>query len=363
MAERHQRGPLKDHSVMWRELNLLPLHDGQAWAIWRRRAARPTDVETIRSGLRSWSPSSTQLLAGPGDRRFMPPVYRRQVRARVVDIVGRNCRLAIFCWAGFSLILVTAALFTGMPRYLSYASIFGLVTATVVIDHGMALRTAAGIGQRALFFRWLQTDSRTIAGFIAWLTLSTLAGGCQLYWQAQVGGLEALIERYGIVFSELTQHDQWWRVLTGSFFHAGLAHFANNAILLLFAGTIAWGIFGARWCLAVFILGIVVGPLAQMSLGTSEFDSYLGLSSSVFSLFGLLIVAAIRRPRVLPKGLQFTLMGIVTMSGVGAELLSEHAATAAHVAGFAAGALCGLAARTRADPRRRPAHAAEASGA
>ncbi|ALV08837.1 rhomboid family protein [Roseateles depolymerans] len=269
-----------------------------------------------------------------------------------MDAVRRSCRLAVSSWTGFCLVLIGLALMTRTPRYASYALLFGLVAATIATDYFAALRTASGIGERALFFRWMQTAAAPRVGLVAWSLLLGLSGATQLLLQDRLGSLESVVEQYGIVYSEVLQQGQWWRVLSGSFLHAGLAHYANNAMLLLFTGPIVWGLFGAGRSLIIFASGTVVGPLAQMAFGTPEFDSYLGLSSPVLAMFGLLIASAWRNPRVLPKGFPLTLIGIVTVSVVGAELLSERVASSAHVAGLAVGVLFGLRVPTLAEDHR-----------
>lgn len=150
------------------------------------------------------------------------------------------------------------------------------------------------------------------------------------------------MERYGIVLSAV-RDGQLWRLPAGVFFHAGLAHCLNNAFLLLFFGTVAWVLPGPALSITVFMLGCVTGAAIQMCLGTIRYDSFLGISSGVFALYGVLTALAVFERRTLPRGFTFLLLGIVTISGVGTELLSTNAASIGHVAGLAFGAVSAVA--------------------
>lgn len=255
-------------------------------------------------------------------------------------------------WGGMSLVLTAFAVGSGMAGYGPFAIVCALLASAIAADYMTGLRNPTGIAERALFFRWLQTHRSPRAGFLFWATLMLAASGEQLLLQDALGNFEAAVYRYGIVYASVHE-GEYWRLLMGGLFHSGPAHFLNNYFFLLFVGTLAWGLIGSTQSIVIFGVGCIVGALAQMRFGAAGFDAYFGVSAGIFALHGAPIACAVLDNRLAPKGFLTLLVGIFVISAAGSELLSAKAATAAHMAGFAVGALLAMTMRISASARTR----------
>jgi membrane associated rhomboid family serine protease len=331
-----------NHSRAWRDLRGLPSHDLGGYAYWRGRGVDIPDFGEAQAALRNWNPLSRILVAGPRSRRFLPPVCDAGLRPSVMRALRRNVLLAIGGWGALGLILCLTAFLGGARRHLPFAILCFLVTATFLVDYANGLKHPTAVAERALYFRWLQTARSPRTGFAFFVALMVVAGVAQLVLQSRLGSLDAFVEAYGIVFTTVREGEMW-RLATGIFIHSGSAHFLSNLFLLALIAPIAWGVVGGVTSTAIFLFACMAGAAAQMQFGTTDFDSYLGVSPGVFALFGVVLVYGAFEKKLLPRGLGWLLAGLVLVSGVGAQLVSGKSASVAHLTGFLLGGVLGTA--------------------
>ena len=144
----------------------------------------------------------------------------------------------------------------------------------------------------------------------------------------------------GMSQAGLVRAGEWWRVLTALTLHADAVHLAGNLVFgLIFAflagGTLGWGLGWAGIVLAGalgnFLNALLQGP-GHMSIGAS---------TAVFAAVGILAAHAWKRrgPRInrwAPLGGGVALLAFIGMGGERTDVL-------AHLTGFAAGCLFGMA--------------------
>jgi membrane associated rhomboid family serine protease len=186
------------------------------------------------------------------------------------------------------------------------------------------------------------------------------------------GGLLVLMhilvieERYGIDWrrmgrnaSELVAQGEWWRVVTALTLHGDLAHLAGNlvfgaAFAVVLSQTLGAGV---AWC-GILLAGSV-GNWVNDVVRTEPHVS-IGASTAVFGALGMQIAAewARRKELRLSKVRRWTPVvmgvGLLAWSGMGGisvetSALERHVTldkvdVGAHLAGFAVGAVLGLAA-------------------
>lgn len=328
---------------MWRNLESLPEHDGRGWVVWKRgRFASCIGLDDAKEAVQRWNPVDPMLIGAPGSVRFLPPVCIPALRTSIVGRLRKNLQFALGAWATLGLLLTVIAVTGAHSAYYgAFAAICLLLAGTLFADYVVATRSANAIASRAIFFRWLQIDVQPRIGFLFWTVVMACAGLVQLYLTDRLGSLDLVVERYGIMFPAVRE-GQFWRLPIGVFFHSGLLHYFNNLFLLQFIGSVMWGLLGARRTIFIFIAGCVAGALFQMWFGPVRYDSFLGVSAGIFSLYGTLITMALIDRRLLPKGFVFLIGGVVITSGVGAELLSTNAASIGHIVGITIGILVGL---------------------
>ena len=154
--------------------------------------------------------------------------------------------------------------------------------------------------------------------------------------------------RWGANFGPLTIANQWWRLLTCMFLHAGVLHILCNGYALFRLGAVVERMLGRPFFIVIYFVSGIMGSLA--SVWWNPMAVSVGASGAVFGIFGALLtfvflyrhfmpreaVAALRKNAIIVLGLNFFL-------GFSIEAIDM----AAHLGGFLGGivataALCRL---------------------
>lgn len=138
------------------------------------------------------------------------------------------------------------------------------------------------------------------------------------------------------------QSHQWWRLISPTFLHFGIAHVLFNALALWEVGRRLEFCLRRRWYLYLFAAIAVFANFAQYWVfGPSLFG---GLSGVLYGFFGVIPVLHYRTKHpllALPKGL-YVFLGVTLMLGplgVMEQLFGLRVADGAHFGGL----LCGVA--------------------
>ncbi len=92
-------------------------------------------------------------------------------------------------------------------------------------------------------------------------------------------------------------HDgDWFRLLTASLLHGGVAHLIFNLIALLLAGLIAESLVGRSWTFVIYALSAAGGSFAGLLLNDATVVS-VGASGAIMGLFAASAVLTFRLPR------------------------------------------------------------------
>ena len=97
---------------------------------------------------------------------------------------------------------------------------------------------------------------------------------------------------HGALYGPLVQQGQWWRVISGAFLHAGLAHIALNMIALYQLGMVVELLMGSSRMLGVYAIALFGGGYAVVYFAPG--DVTVGASGAIFGLFGALIAIGVR---------------------------------------------------------------------
>jgi membrane associated rhomboid family serine protease len=177
--------------------------------------------------------------------------------------------------------------------------------------------------QSGLLFDWSS---------LAWIFLLFV-----FYWADAASGFRTA----GTVDSTAVSHGQWWRLFTGVWLHADLAHLAANATFGLVLSGLAMGRFGpGAGLLAAYLAGVAGNVLA--CLLDSEPHHSLGASGMVMGCLGLLAVQAFWLWRLGQPGRRH----LITGAAAGLMLfillgLTPGTDILAHSGGFAFGCVFG----------------------
>ena len=159
----------------------------------------------------------------------------------------------------------------------------------------------------------------------------------QTLWDATGGG-PALV-RMGAFVPERIRDGEWWRLMSATFLHAGLAHMAINMFVLVRLGTVLERILGTSRFLVLYGAAALAGSLASFVPGDERIS--VGASGA---LWGLLVAEAVLAFR--PRGLLPAAMIAQAKRAAAANMILNvgvsflpQVAMAAHFGGGAMGLL------------------------
>lgn len=335
------RGTLVPHCGMdWRNLERFPLASGR-WQCLRPPLNRMQDGEVrVAKALRQWHPFDPIIVATPESPRFAPPICLPEISNRVHLKTLFQFRLIIFLLV-CSIALVSGLLLVGIGNTDKLQRIVGAFGACLLyfsVDYFLVLRHLPLLQERALFTNFVYERTRGV--LVPLVCLLVVAGFLQLIMQSTIGGFEALVRRFGLVFSSAMAGD-YWRYATGPFIHSGPIHWINNLVTLTVVAGIA-GVMGKRSVTLHFLAYVILTAVA-VNLLSEEIrpEALVGISGGIFGLWGWVIGAAFRNRNCLPQ-LFFLLMGMFALLSVGLSLLLvPKASNTAHISGLILGLVVG----------------------
>ncbi len=162
-------------------------------------------------------------------------------------------------------------------------------------------------------------------------------------WEVATGinfNSEASLVDHGALYGPLvTQQGEWWRIVTGSFMHGGIAHIALNMFALYQLGRFVETMLGSPRFLIVYAISLVGGGIAVVVFAPDQ--PTVGASGAIFGLFGALLGIGVRmgkRGRSLISQVVPTLI-INLVFTFAVPFISK----AGHLGGLASGFAAGLA--------------------
>lgn len=169
----------------------------------------------------------------------------------------------------------------------------------------------------------------------------------------------------------------WLTLLTSMFMHGGLLHLGGNMLFLWIFGDNVEHRIGHIPYLAFYLVAGVIASLAQILVSTDSVIPTLGASGAISGVLGAYLVMFpanrvtvlfLRFPMQVPAIVAIGLWAVLQfISGIGAFAVTEETgggvAYMAHIGGFIAGVVAGLAFRAIfSEPRRPRGTAASAYG-
>jgi len=146
--------------------------------------------------------------------------------------------------------------------------------------------------------------------------------------------------KWGGNYGPMTNHGQWWRLLTSTFLHAGVMHVFANMIGLLFAGIFLEPLLGRRAFLLAYLGTGVAGSIASIWWQNATLS--VGASGAVFGLYGVFL--ALLLFKTFPQRLNRTFLISILIFIVYNLLMGIKGGidNAAHIGGLTSGFIVGL---------------------
>lgn len=136
----------------------------------------------------------------------------------------------------------------------------------------------------------------------------------------------------------ILEEGEWYRLFTAMFLHFGMAHLANNMLVLFVLGGRLERTVGKARFLMIYLLGGLAGNLLSLFLDRGRYESAVsaGASGAVFAVTGALVyVVLLHRGRVEDLSVRQILIMAVLSLYMG--FTSTGVDNAAHVGGLIGG--------------------------
>jgi membrane associated rhomboid family serine protease len=148
---------------------------------------------------------------------------------------------------------------------------------------------------------------------------------------------------WGANFGPRTANGEWWRLVTAMFVHSGVLHLLATMAGLIQAGLLLERLVGHFAFATVYLAAGIVASLASLSAPVAV---SAGASGAIFGIYGLLLASSLwgalhQSAVTVPLAMVSRLApaaAVFMLYNVG----SDHLETAAELAGFAAGFVCGV---------------------
>ncbi|WP_045767233.1 rhomboid family intramembrane serine protease [Xanthomonas albilineans] len=324
----------------WDDEQGFPDNEQRQWSLFDRRQPKNINLQDAMSLASKWLPANSMLIASPNSTKFLPPILIPELEHVAFKSVQGNYKRISVGLLVFGMLLCVVAFQQVGSRTFHIGLLSVSLAGALILDYCLGIGSKVGLVQRAMFFRWLNVDKRSRQGRLIWMGLILATGCLQLLMIEHLGSNDLVFQRIGAMYASIDS-GEYWRFFSGPFLHYSLYHFIKNAVLLLFVGVLSSALLG-HISLVVFFFGNIIAAYAQMNYGGHFFDNYGGLSGGVYALFGLVIFSGFTARSLMPKGFCLFLANLAVLGVLEAELMSENAATTAHLAGFFFGLICGL---------------------
>jgi rhomboid protease GluP len=150
---------------------------------------------------------------------------------------------------------------------------------------------------------------------------------------------------WGASFGPATKDGEWWRLGSALFLHFGILHLGMNMWALWDGGQLVERIYGhARFIVLYFVSGLTGNLVSLIVQGDRAVSG--GASGAVFGVYGALLVFLWRERRELhPREFRWLFFGAAgfSLATIAFGFVVPGIDNAAHIAGFVAGILIGVA--------------------
>jgi membrane associated rhomboid family serine protease len=150
------------------------------------------------------------------------------------------------------------------------------------------------------------------------------------------GSGNSVIDNFGLKGNAVAD-GEWYRLLTGGFLHAGIAHIGFNMFALFILGRLLEPAIGTPRYVALYIASLFAGAFGALAL-TDPGQVTVGASGAIFGLFGAAFVIA--------RGRGFDQLarelGVILLINLALTFGIAGISIGGHLGGLAGGFLCSL---------------------
>lgn len=292
--------------------------------------------EKIYQEIAKWNPLRPLLIFTGRDKGFLPVLHVALYRDRAFKAAKKGHLTSIFiATAGVIVSLVLWVVNNDEKALILSAAIFCILL-YLYLDYILVIRDFQRVLERSDFVLSIYGAARK--SLPLWIALMVSIGIVQYYLQFYLSGVEPVIYKLGLVY-KYSLNDHWWRLITGPYFHASIAHWIVNLLFLVIFSPVA-DFISRKGALVAFIFGnILAAAMAKLTngFGLSGGDAYVGISGGIYAFWGWIILSAIFYREKFPSFFYISFSLFSMLNFVLTVLLAPNASNAGHFGGFLGG--------------------------
>ena len=324
----------------WKSVNQFPKSQ-ESWSVFTPILNRVKHgEERVRRTFNRPNLLEPALVATPATLgRYLPPLALEDedgdlARAHVLKDRGKMKVIALVY-----LPVITGVLWyiAGIRAGAAWFS-FSLVTLGYLHFDTESLGRVDAMQDRAFWYGWMYCHARPY--LVAAVACFSLMGAMQLALISYLGSNTLTLEKFGLLYSAVTSHGEWWRLLTGPFLHYSAAHWLGNFMIGVGLFTLCGPLLTGRlWpLLLTSAVGSFAAVYAGHCLGLNLGDGIIGLSGGLGSLLGWLVASAMRFPRYYPNRFFLTAGYFALVTLILMPIFTSVGTLICHVSGMGLGA-------------------------
>ncbi len=320
----------------WKTVKLIGNDISDEWRAAYSRGKLFIGKVAVDALIEKWQVMRPLVVSMPGSREYLPVLEVQEYRDKAFERAKRSQRLMLLITAFYLLLAIIYWYIKGGEKSITIIFVIFLFALYFILDYQLVVRHFERLKERASFIVFVYLYGKKYA--LEWAGFAVVIGCIQYVMQWHYGGFESMMYTWGLVYESVNK-GEWWRFVTGPFFHSGLSHWIlNTATLILFAPVV--GVISRLDGIIVFVLGNIGGFVAawlQNITGFSESDAIVGISGGISAMIGWLVAVSVVYKKDLPQMFAFSLLGFFLLWQLLAILMYPKASIVAHLGGFCVG--------------------------
>lgn len=292
--------------------------------------------EKVHREIAKWNPLRPLLIFTGRDKGFLPVLHIEIYRDRAFKAAKKGHLTSIFiAVVGLIVSLIIWAL-NNDEKALILSTATLCIFLYLYLDYMLVIRNFQRVLERSDFVLSIYDSARK--SLPIWVALMVSFGVIQCCLQFYFIGIEPVIYKFGLIYA-YSLNENWWRLITGPYFHASVAHWIVNLLFLVIFSPVA-DFVSRKGALAAFVFGnFLAAAMAKCTndFGLSGGDAYVGISGGIYAFWGWIILSAIFYRDKFPSFfyISFSLFSILNF--VLTVLLAPNASNIGHFGGFLGG--------------------------
>ena len=327
----------------WKNASSFPRAEGTWTAFYPLTGTRTDNRARVERHCKTAMPLEPVLISSPDQGEyFLPPICIVSDRTFLTNKVIRNARTTFL--VAFCTTVLVLLVYWSLDAPISLMTVWIASTLPILLYlawNDWLLRNVDGlVEQRWMFTGWIYSRSNLLSW--AFLFLAMASGAVQYVLISVFGANSTVLEAFGLAYNAFGS-GEYWRALTGVFFHTSLVHWLSNLII----GSCVWFLYIAvirRACVWIFFLSAIVSLVATYFYTLflpSDSIGIVGMSGGIAGLLGVLYAVAMRWASAFPPGWHITLGFVSASSLLLFTYLLNFESVVCHASGFGIGLIYG----------------------